>query len=148
MNRASKRSNSSPRFEFTSERPHYLLASFSSFICTCTTSKKQNLHQKGPSVTFRKNFRDMLITGYRNEVILRTECHAITLCDVVMPRVSEYRKRKAAILLNNRRGKNSSSSDGETPIISIFRKFLRKVIESSFKCKFIFFASCARANET
>ena len=33
-------------------------------------------------------------------------------------------------------------------IISIFRKFLQKVIESSFKCKFIFFASCARANET
>ena len=50
-----------------------------------------------------------------------------------MPRVSESRKRKAAILLNNSKGKKSSSSDGEMPIISIFRKFLRKVIESSFK---------------
>ena len=89
----------------------------------------------------------MLITGQRNEVILRTECHAITACDAVMPGVSESRKRKAAILLNNSRGKKSSSSDGETPIISIFRKFLRKVTESSFKCKFIFFASFARANE-
>ena len=34
------------------------------------------------------------------------------------------------------------------PIISIFRIFLRKVIESSFWCKFISFASCARAYET
>ena len=34
------------------------------------------------------------------------------------------------------------------PIISIFRKFLRKAIESSFKCKFFFLASCARAYET
>ena len=70
------------------------------------------------------------------------------LCDAVMPRVSESRKRKAAILLNISGGKKSSSSDGETPIISIFRTFFRKVIESSFKCKVSFFASCARANET
>ena len=34
------------------------------------------------------------------------------------------------------------------PIISIFRIFLRKVIGSSFWCKFISFASCARAYET
>ena len=34
------------------------------------------------------------------------------------------------------------------PVISIFRIFLRKVIESSFWCKFISFASCARAYET
>ena len=34
------------------------------------------------------------------------------------------------------------------PIISIFRIFLPKVIESSFWCKFISFASCARAYET
>ena len=33
-------------------------------------------------------------------------------------------------------------------IISIFRIFLWKVIESSFWCKFISFASCARAYET
>ena len=36
----------------------------------------------------------------------------------------------------------------DKPIISIFRIFLRKVIESSFLCKFISFASCARAYET
>ena len=36
----------------------------------------------------------------------------------------------------------------DKPIISIFRIFLRKVIESSFWCKFISFASCARAYET
>ena len=29
-----------PDFVFTSERPHYSLALFSSFICTCTTSKR------------------------------------------------------------------------------------------------------------
>ena len=29
-----------PDFVFTSERPHYSLALFSSFICTCTFSKK------------------------------------------------------------------------------------------------------------
>ena len=34
------------------------------------------------------------------------------------------------------------------PVISIFRIFLQKVIESSFWCKFISFASCARAYET
>ena len=34
------------------------------------------------------------------------------------------------------------------PIISIFLIFLQKVIESSFWCKFISFASCARAYET
>ena len=34
------------------------------------------------------------------------------------------------------------------PIISIFLIFLRKVIESSFRCKFISFASCAHAYET
>ena len=34
LNRASKRRNFSPRFEFTSERPYYLLALFSSIICT------------------------------------------------------------------------------------------------------------------
>ena len=34
------------------------------------------------------------------------------------------------------------------PIISIYRIFLRKVIESSFWCKFISFASCACAYET
>ena len=36
----------------------------------------------------------------------------------------------------------------DKPIISIYRIFLRKVIESSFWCKFISFASCARAYET
>ena len=36
----------------------------------------------------------------------------------------------------------------DKPIICIFRIFLRKVIESSFWCKFISFASCARAYET
>ena len=34
------------------------------------------------------------------------------------------------------------------PIISIFLIFLQKVIESSFRCKFISFASCAHAYET
>ena len=34
------------------------------------------------------------------------------------------------------------------PIISIFLIFLRKVSESSFRCKFISFASCAHAYET
>ena len=34
------------------------------------------------------------------------------------------------------------------PIISIFRIFLPKVIESSFLCKFIFFAKCARAHDS
>ena len=36
----------------------------------------------------------------------------------------------------------------DKPVISIFRIFLRKVIESSFWCKFISFASCTRAYET
>ena len=36
----------------------------------------------------------------------------------------------------------------DKPIISIFRIFLRKVIESSFWCKFISFACCARAYES
>ena len=36
----------------------------------------------------------------------------------------------------------------DKPVISIFRIFLRKVIESSFWCKFTSFASCARAYET
>ena len=36
----------------------------------------------------------------------------------------------------------------DKPIICIFRIFLRKVIESSFWCKFISFDSCARAYET
>ena len=36
----------------------------------------------------------------------------------------------------------------DKPIIRIFRIFLRKVIESSFLCKFISFSSCARAYET
>ena len=36
----------------------------------------------------------------------------------------------------------------DRPIICIFQIFLRKVIESSFWCKFISFDSCARAYET
>ena len=36
----------------------------------------------------------------------------------------------------------------DKPIFSIYRIFLRKVIESSFWCKFISFASCARTYET
>ena len=36
----------------------------------------------------------------------------------------------------------------DKPVISIYRIFLRKAIESSFLCKFISFASCARAYET
>ena len=36
----------------------------------------------------------------------------------------------------------------DKPVISIFRIFLRKVIEISFWYKFISFASCARAYET
>ena len=32
-----------PDFVFTSERPHYLLALFSSFICTCTFSTKKEI---------------------------------------------------------------------------------------------------------
>ena len=34
------------------------------------------------------------------------------------------------------------------PVISIFRIFFPKVIESSFWCKFIFFAKCARAYDS
>ena len=42
LNRATNTANFSPRFDFvfTSERPHYSLALFSSFIYTCTFSKK------------------------------------------------------------------------------------------------------------
>ena len=36
----------------------------------------------------------------------------------------------------------------DKPIICIFRIFLRKVIESSFWCKFYLFAKCARVYET
>ena len=43
---------------------------------------------------------------------------------------------------------STNSSRWHKPIISIFRIFLRKVIESSFWCKFISFGSCARAYET
>ena len=56
LNRASKRSNFSPRFEFTSERPHYSLALFSSFICTCTTSKKDKFAFKKTLDYFPKKF--------------------------------------------------------------------------------------------
>ena len=41
---------------FTSERPHYSLALFSSFICTRTTSKDINLHQITSSLRLRFPF--------------------------------------------------------------------------------------------
>ena len=42
-------------FVFMSERPHYSLALFSSFICTCTTLAKNLFAFKGPSITFQSN---------------------------------------------------------------------------------------------
>ena len=50
-------------FMFKIERPHYSLALFSSFKCRCTTSKKNKLHQKEHSITFRINVRNILING-------------------------------------------------------------------------------------
>ena len=46
--------------EFAIEHPHYSLALFSSFICTCTFSKKIEFASKG---TPQLNLRNMLITG-------------------------------------------------------------------------------------
>ena len=45
---------------FTSERPHYSLALFSSFICTCKFSKKIEFASKKDP---RLSLRNMLITG-------------------------------------------------------------------------------------
>ena len=56
LNRASERSNFLPRFEFTSDRPHYSLALFWSFICTCTTSKKDKFAFKRTLNYFPKKF--------------------------------------------------------------------------------------------
>ena len=143
LNRASKRSNFLPRLEFTSERPHYF---------------KYHLHVHDKSKTEFASKRTLGYSpkkspGYANDRVKKRSniTHWMSRYNAVWcshTKNPSPEKRKAAILLNNCRGKKSSSSDGEAPIISIFRKFLRKVIESSVKCKLFFFVSCARANET
>ena len=45
-----------PDFVFTSERPHYSLALFSSFICTCTTIKRYKFASKRALDYFPKKY--------------------------------------------------------------------------------------------
>ena len=99
-------------------------------------SKKNciNLHSAAFVTVFGRNF-------YNIRAIL---CNSF--CDVIT------RVRQLSIVSYTMSGDvhrfGSHCYGWHKPIISIFRIFLRKVIESSFWCKFISFASCARAYET
>ena len=81
LNRASNITNFSPDFVFTSERPRYSLALFSSFICTCTLARRYNLRQKGPSVKSPEyaNNRVKKLEIYYNI----TATHCKSFCDVI-----------------------------------------------------------------
>ena len=69
-------------FVFSSERPHYSLALFSSFIFTCTTcgKKKTNLQSKGPF-----NYFPVILRSFRtneNKVNDNMYCRTETKCKI------------------------------------------------------------------
>ena len=66
-----------PDFVFTSERPHYSLALFSSFICTCTTSKRYKFASKRTLDYFPKKY-----PVYANITIMASlRCHGDSDCN-------------------------------------------------------------------
>ena len=87
LNRASKRSNFSPRFEFTSERPHYSLALFSSFICTCTTSKKDKFAFKTTLDYFPKKFPEYANNWLVSRIAVTAEAVTAETVNVTAHRV-------------------------------------------------------------
>ena len=119
---------------FTRERPHYSLALFSSFIYTCTFSKKIEFASKRPSVKS---------PGYANYWVKRSVIHyniratlCARFCDVITRVRYNYVLHPTGWAVTFTVSALTAICD-DKPIISIFRIFLRKVIESSFWCKFI-----------
>ena len=82
LNRASNITNFSPDFVFTSERPLHSLALFSSFICTCTTSKRYKFASKRTLDYFPKKYSEYA----KNWLVSRTAVRAETM-DVTAYRV-------------------------------------------------------------
>ena len=96
-------------------------------------AKKINLHLKELSITFRRNFQNMLIIGISPS--LELDFFPLLL----------FNRIAAFLFLDSDSGHDviawhsvHNITSFLYPVISIFRKFLQKVTESSFKCKFIF----------
>ena len=72
-------------YKFTSERPHYSLALFSSFICTCTTSKKIEFALKRTLGYFPKNSPEYAYNRVKTLVIYYNITPTLwkSCCDVI-----------------------------------------------------------------
>ena len=67
-----------PDFVFTSERPHYSLALFSSFICTCKFSKKIEFASKKTLDYFRKKYPEYANNWLVSQIAVRAETVNVT----------------------------------------------------------------------
>ena len=67
-----------PDFVFTSERPHYSLALFSSFLCTRTTSKRYKFASKRTLDYFPKKYSEYANTWLVSPTALRAETMDVT----------------------------------------------------------------------
>ena len=79
LNRASKITNFPPDFLFTSERPHYSLALISSFICTCTTSKRNKFYSKRTLDYLPKKYPEYAINWLVSQIAVRAETVNVTV---------------------------------------------------------------------
>ena len=79
LNRASKITNFPPDFLFTSERPHYSLALISSFICTCTTSKRNKFYPKRTLDYLPKKYPEYAINWLVSQIAVRAETVNVTV---------------------------------------------------------------------
>ena len=100
---------------FTSERPHYSLALFSSFNARAQLAKDINLHKKELSITFQANIRNMLIIGLSSQIAVRAETVSVTAHRVI---TSQKLSQRVALMLYN-------VSLISLPVISIPRRFNR-----------------------
>ena len=64
---------------FTSERPHYSLTLFSSFICTCTTSKRNKFAYKRTKKEEIKDFPNKYPEYANDWLVLRIAVRAETV---------------------------------------------------------------------
>ena len=155
LNRVSKRSNFSPRFEFTSDRLHYSLALFSSFICTRTTSKKDKFAFKRTLDYFRKKFPEYANNWLVSWVAVKVETVNVTCVSPSLERdffpLLLFSRIAAFLFLDSAETLSLTASHSIIawhsvrnitsflyPVISISRRFFRKVTEGPFWCKFCF----------
>ena len=143
LNRALKRSNFSPRFEFTSECPHYILALFSSIICTCTTSKKDKIAFKRTLDYFPKKLPEYANNWLVSRIAVKAETVNVTANRVVY-KTYTYLTRVVCWLHHTVLRRDIQCVilphffTGLFIAVAYTGDFFRKVTEGPFWCKFCF----------